>query len=186
MAQSEKLTNVQTSRENDKENLEQDIIQQTASLVKRNKNIYTKAVEVAGLKICSKFKLSLESVQKIKAEVPWTVWRLIKGVVTKETGVHIFGSEKGLRQNLKTQEFEYECGTYISKPDKSGTVHKVPFLRVLNVAEVIKKTAFGYDKGSWISLANVPRNTLYIIFAGKLVSGRIINRFCLLKHHYDI
>ena len=137
--QTERLENVQTTEKNINEsNFEQDLIMQTASLVKRNKDIYIKAVEKAGLKISGKLKLSPEGGQKIKAEVPLTVWRLIKGTISQETGVAIFGSEKHLREKLQQQEFE--CGTYTSNPDKTGKVQKVPFLRVVNIVEVIKNT----------------------------------------------
>ena len=61
------------------------------------------------------------------------------------TGYDIFGSEKEIREHLKSMEFEYECGNFESSNGK-----EVSFLRVANVSDVVKKSVTQLNESGFL------------------------------------
>ena len=77
-------------------------------------------------------------------------------------GYDIFGSEKEIREHLKSMEFEYECGNFESSNGK-----KVSFVRVANVSDVVKKSVTQLNEsGFFVEKTNIPKNLLWILLTG--------------------
>ena len=77
-------------------------------------------------------------------------------------GYDIFGSEKGIREHLKSMEFEYECGNFESSNEK-----KVSFVRVANVSDVVKKSVTQLNEsGFFVEKSNIPRHLLWVLLTG--------------------
>ena len=67
-----------------------------------------------------------------------------------------------MRNHLKSMEFEYECGNF-----KSSSGKTVSFLRVVNIADVIKKSVHQLKaSGLVVKKSNVPDNVLWILLSG--------------------
>ena len=77
-------------------------------------------------------------------------------------GYDIFGSEKKIRNHLKSLEFQYECGNFESSSGK-----KVSFVRVTNMSEVIAKTVAQLNEsGLLMKKSNIPENVLWALLSG--------------------
>ena len=67
-----------------------------------------------------------------------------------------------MRNHPKSMEFEYECGNF-----KRSSGKTVSFLRVVNIADVIKKSVHQLKaSGLVVKKSNVPDNVLWILLSG--------------------
>ena len=74
-------------------------------------------------------------------------------------GYDIFGSEKKIRNHLKSLEFQYECGNFESSFGK-----KVSFVRVTNMSDVITKTVAQLNEsGLLMKKSNILENVLWAL-----------------------
>ena len=81
-------------------------------------------------------------------------------------------------------EFEYECGNF-----KSSSGKAVFFLRVINIADVIKKSVHQLNaSGLLVKKSNVPDNVLWILLSGDKggKSTKLLLQFLNCKWLYHI
>ena len=115
-----------------------DVTAQQVSLIGRNPGGFAAAANQAGMKILGKVQLTPQALAAIKAELPTTMMYMLKRLFHSELGVDIFGPLDKLGRTLEPFKFTYECGTV--DIDAGGTVQQVKFLRVTDVADVLRKT----------------------------------------------
>ena len=100
------------------------------------------------------------------------------------TGYDIFGSEKEIREHLKSMEFEYECGNFESSNGK-----EVSFLRVANVSDVVKKSVTQLNEsGFFVEKSNMPTNLLWVLLTGDKggKSTKLLSQFLNCKEQHSI
>ena len=100
------------------------------------------------------------------------------------TGYDIFGPEKGIREHLKSMEFEYESGNFESSNGK-----KVSFIRVANVSDVVKKSVTQLNEsGFFVEKSNIPRNLLWVLLTGDKggKSTKLLLQFLNCKEQHSI
>lgn len=100
------------------------------------------------------------------------------------TGYDVFGSEKEIREHLKSMEFEYECGNFESSNGK-----KVSFVRVANMSDVVKKSVTQLNEsGFFVEKSNIPNNLLWVLLTGDKggKSTKLLLQFLNCKEQHSI
>ena len=102
-----------TTRENiDKDNTFK--ITQIASLMRRDKALYTAPTEKVNLKILATF--TPKQAASLKRELSFEQWRVIKRLLIDVAGRDVIGSENDLHNFLKeNSRHDYEAGSFTSK-----------------------------------------------------------------------
>jgi len=96
----------------------------------------------------------------------------------------MFGSEKKIRNHLKSLEFQYECGNFESSFGK-----KVSFVRVTNMSEVIAKTVAQLNEsGLLMKKSNIPENVLWALLSGEKggKSTKLLLQFLNCKEQHSV
>lgn len=133
-----------------------DVHSQVVTLMKRNKDLYAKAAEEAGIKIVARFKR--ETVLALRSVMTQTMWRMIRRTFKSEAGRDVFMSEDDLKEQMQDMQFEYECGTF-----NTPAGEKIDFVRVVNIEEVIRKTVDDLRKAGLLQkLGNISDDTLWV------------------------
>ena len=99
-------------------------------------------------------------------------------------GYDMFGSEKKIRNHLKSLEFQYECGNFESSFGK-----KVSFVRVTNMSDVITKTlAQLNESGLLMNKSNIPENVLWALLSGEKggKSTKLLLQFLNCKEQHSV
>ena len=99
-------------------------------------------------------------------------------------GYDIFGSEKKIRNHLKSLEFQYECGNFESSSGK-----KVSFVRVTNMSDVIAKTVAQLNEsGLLMKKRNIPENVLWALLSGDKggKSTKLLLKFLNCKEQHSV
>ena len=134
-----------------------DVHSQVVTLIKRNRDVYARAAEEAGIKIVARFRK--ETVLALRSVMTQTMWRMIRRTFKNEAGRDVFMSEDNLKDQMQDMQFEYECGTF-NTPSGDEKIH---FVRVVNVEEVVKKTVEDLRKAGLLQqLENIPDDMLWV------------------------
>ena len=83
---------------------------QRATMFKRNKDSYVKALEAAGFKTLAKF--SRETVLNLRSRIPMESWQYVKRALSSEMGINLMGLDNELKAEVAGLEFEYECVSF--------------------------------------------------------------------------
>lgn len=152
-------TSTTTSKQDTIEKTEAKNVQIT-SLMKRDDTNFSVCAKEAGIIFGCKF--TVEQAAALKKEMPWELWRLVKRSLKGVTGMDLLGSEVQLRDFLKKENLEYECGVFETEEKK-----KVTFVRVTSVRQTLKALFDGFNaNGEQCSVANIQENHMVVLIAG--------------------
>lgn len=133
---------------------------QKTSMIKRDGKNFSICAKDAGLVVGCKF--TVEQAAALKKEMPWGLWRLVKRSLKAVSGMDIIGSEVKLREFIKKENLEYECGVFETKGNK-----KVTFVRVTSVRQALLALFNGLNAHGEIStIPNIQENHMLVLITG--------------------
>ncbi|XP_072046234.1 uncharacterized protein [Amphiura filiformis] len=137
------------------------VTEQRATMFKRDREGYAKALEKAGFKTLGKF--TRETVLDLRSRMPMESWQYVKRVLLKELGINLMGTERQLKEEIKALQFEYECISF----NDANTGKPIHAIRAANVNDVITRTLELLQERNQLELLdNNDDDTLWIHISG--------------------